>query len=193
MQVCFKSSTAPDGFHKRRNKHSTIFTLCVLSRSSLASWWILRTGSLEIIILHMDEVKFQNLGQSWDEVKGARSPCQASRWICCERTDNHKKREQREKKLLKQETLHSLPDRWVLVINAAHYSVVRLTSLTSLTCLVNKIYVHNKSNTLNLVTLLNKAYLQNTSNKLHMWLSALNLWDTYVSVFKDAFWIYACV
>jgi len=79
-----------------------------------------------------------------------------------------KKREQREKKLLKQETLHSLPDSWVLVINAAHHSVVRLTSLTSLTCEVNKNYVHNKSNTLHMLTLLNKAYLQNKSNKLNM-------------------------
>jgi hypothetical protein len=46
----------------------------------------------------MDEVKFQNLGQSWDEVKGACSPCQASRWICCERTDNHKKERAERKK-----------------------------------------------------------------------------------------------
>ncbi len=33
MQVCFNSSTAPDGFHKRRNKHSTILALPQSSHS----------------------------------------------------------------------------------------------------------------------------------------------------------------
>ncbi len=33
MQVCFKSSTAPDGFHKRRNNHSTILALPQSSHS----------------------------------------------------------------------------------------------------------------------------------------------------------------
>ncbi len=33
MQVCFKSSTAPDGFHKRRNKHSRILALPQSSHS----------------------------------------------------------------------------------------------------------------------------------------------------------------
>jgi hypothetical protein len=42
------------------------------------------------------------------------------------------KREQREKKLLKQETLQSLPDSWVLRINAGHYSVVLFTKLNKL-------------------------------------------------------------
>jgi len=87
--------------------------------------------------LHIYEVKFQNPGTSWDEVKGARSRSQASKqaggFTVNEQTITNK-REQREKKLLKEETLHSLPDSWVLRINAGHYSVVRLTSLTSLTC-----------------------------------------------------------
>jgi hypothetical protein len=33
MQVCFKSSAAPDGFHKQRNKHSTILALAQSSHS----------------------------------------------------------------------------------------------------------------------------------------------------------------
>ncbi len=33
MQVCFKPSTAPDGFHKQRNKHSTISALPQCSHS----------------------------------------------------------------------------------------------------------------------------------------------------------------
>jgi hypothetical protein len=68
--------------------------------------------------------------------------------------------EQREKKLSKQATLHSLEDSWVLGINAGHYSVVRLISLTSCTCSFNKIYVHNKSNRMNTLNILNKVYLQ---------------------------------
>jgi hypothetical protein len=76
-----------------------------------------------------------------------------------------KKREQREKKLLKQETLHSLPDSWVLRINVGHYSVVRFTKLNKLDWLAQQDYVHNKSNTLNL---LNKSYLQHKSNNLKM-------------------------
>jgi hypothetical protein len=52
--------------------------------------------------LHIYQVKFQNLGESWDEVKGARSPSQASkqasRWICCERIDIHKQKGAERKK-----------------------------------------------------------------------------------------------
>jgi len=38
-------------------------------------------------------------------VKGARSPCQASRWICCERTDNHKKGRAERKKAVERRDL----------------------------------------------------------------------------------------
>ncbi len=50
---------------------------------------------------------------------------QAGGFAVNERTITNK-REQREKKMLKEETLHSLPESWVLRINAGHYSVVGL-------------------------------------------------------------------
>jgi NACalpha-BTF3-like transcription factor len=41
--------------------------------------------------LHIYEVKFQNPGTSWDEVKGVRSPSQASEQVdLLERIENHK-------------------------------------------------------------------------------------------------------
>jgi hypothetical protein len=41
----------------------------------------LKTGSLETIILHIYEVKFQKSRYIWDEVKGARSRSQASKQV----------------------------------------------------------------------------------------------------------------
>ncbi len=82
-------------------------------------------------------------------MKGARSRCQANRWICCEQTDNHKKERGERKKAVETRDL-------ALV---ARQLGVAYKGWTLLCGAINKNYAHNKFNTVNTRNLVDKVYV----------------------------------